>query len=409
MSIVMYDTIEMDDKANVVFKEDGRMTAYPRIARTGIQFYRGSELGLKDDRASKVFRVYRSEAQVFSKDTVASFLHRAVTNDHPPEPVTADNFTQYAKGWTGDETLRDGQYMRVPMMFADAKLVKDYKDGKRQLSNGYTCDIKWEAGTSPDGEVYDAEQIDIRGNHVAVVTAARGGDSLTIGDDNHMENDTMTTQTSTIMIDGANLTVDAVTASVIQAHIGRMNKSIEALQSKLEETETEKKKQKDAADAALATAATQLATKDAEIVTLKKLADDNKITPAMLDSAVRARAGVMGRAKAILGDKLVVGDKSDLEIMRQVVDARLGDAAKGWNEVQVGASFASITADVKPGDAAIQVGDAFSNGHRPGYTVADVARAFSQPGPQVDAVDKAYQEYDTYLGDAWKSTASKVA
>lgn len=140
---------------------------------------------------------------------------------------------------------------------------------------------------------------------------------------------------------------------------------------------------------------TESTTKDAEIVTLKKQVEDGKLTPAKLDQLVKDRAFTAGKARAILGDKLVVDGKTDGEIMKQVVDAKLGDAAKGWNDDQVKISFDTLTAGTKPIDVA-------SSG------VFDTARAFSggDNGSTRQLADKAADDRDARLANAWKTPVS---
>lgn len=176
---VVFDEVVIDDGANVRFTDDGYLVACPRVARTGIQLYKGAECGKPDQ---DVVRVYRPHDSVFATDALHSFAHRPVTLDHPAVPVTADNWKKFAVGQTGDEVLRDGDTVRVPMVLMDKEAIEDYKAGKNQLSMGYTCDIEWVAGVSPEGEPYDAIQRNIRGNHLAIVKAARGGSQLRIGD-----------------------------------------------------------------------------------------------------------------------------------------------------------------------------------------------------------------------------------
>jgi hypothetical protein len=105
-----------------------------------------------------------------------------VTDDHPPAPVTADNWKEYARGSLGSEVVRDGEFVRVPMTLLDSASIKKFRGGKAELSVGYTCDIEWGEGRAPDGATYDAMQTNIHVNHVAVVDSARGGSSLRIGD-----------------------------------------------------------------------------------------------------------------------------------------------------------------------------------------------------------------------------------
>lgn len=158
---------------------NGYLVAAPRVARTGIQLYLGSEVGKND---MKVVRVYRPEAEVFSKDALSSLAHSPITNDHPPVPVTSDNWKTYSVGQSDGEVARDGQFVRVPMLVMDGRAIRDVEGGKAELSVGYSCDLKWEQGISPDGETYDAIQTNIRANHIAIVDAARGGPKLRIGD-----------------------------------------------------------------------------------------------------------------------------------------------------------------------------------------------------------------------------------
>src|SRR4051812_99678 len=133
---------------------DGYLAAHARVARTGIQEYRGSELGRPDlDRV----RVYRSPEEVFSADALKSFAHRPVTLKHPSVPVTAKNWKRYAGGHTGDEVVRDGEYVRVPLVMMDQAIIDAYeKDGIKELSMGYSTDIQWRQGVTDAGEQYDA-------------------------------------------------------------------------------------------------------------------------------------------------------------------------------------------------------------------------------------------------------------
>jgi hypothetical protein len=380
--------------------------------RTRIQIYLGREVGMTGADANKIIRVYRSEDEVFNPESMQSFTHKAVTNDHPPEHVTADNFKKYAVGWTGDEVARDGQAFRVPMMVADAKAVADYKAGKRELSNGYSCELQFGDGVSPQGEAYDAIQTKIRGNHVAIVDAARGGSSLRIGDTERTMNDrTM----STLMIDGAPLQVDAIVAGVIQAHINRLTASAADTKGLLdkaqEDAEKEKEKftKKDAEQVAL------IATKDAEIATLKKAVEDGKLTPAQLDAMVAERTAVIGKAKAVMGDKastLVVDGKTVADIKKQLVDGHLGpDAVKDWTPVHYDAAFASITKDVKPGETrATDAINYAAHGYRgapTGVTVEDAARVFGQPVK--DERSDAYDSYEKDQSEAWKRKPAAAA
>jgi hypothetical protein len=182
MIMRLFDRYGLDDAAKVRYTDDGYMVAMPRVARTGIQLYYGSELGLTGDDAKKIKKVYRGEDEVFNASSLHSFGHKPFTDDHPPVNVTADNWKEYARGQAGDDIVRDGQFIRVPMVLMDSGVIKKFKDGKAELSVGYECEIDFTPGTAPDGMQYDARQTNIRANHIAVVDAARGGNQLRIGD-----------------------------------------------------------------------------------------------------------------------------------------------------------------------------------------------------------------------------------
>lgn len=319
------DTLTLDAPRRT---SDGYLVASVRAARTGIQDYAGYEVG-KPDRM--VVRVYRPEAEVFSKDSLRTLAHRPVTVDHPPVAVTADNWRDYAVGMTGDEVARDGEFIRVPLSIMDADAISAVSSGKNQLSCGYTCDLDWTAGVTEDGKEYDAVQKNIRFNHISAVGLARGGPELKIGDK------TMTTRT--ITVDGLKVEVADKDAAIIERQMAKDATAIAELTTQV----------------AKLTADVQ--TKDAEIATIaKQLADAT--SPEALSAAVAELADVSAKANAILGDSAVIEGKTADDIRKQVVDAKLGDVAKGWTADQVSASFAALTATITPVD---RIANAISN------------------------------------------------
>jgi hypothetical protein len=164
--ITFYDKIPLSRARRTT---DGYLAVQAHVARTGVQLYRGHEVGRP---SVDTVRVYRPPEEVFAKDALKSFAHRPMTNDHPPENVDSSNWKKYSIGHTGDEVVRDGEYIRVPMVLMDEQAISDVEGGKRELSAGYMCDLDFVSGTTEDGEPYDAVQRGIRGNHIAVVKAA---------------------------------------------------------------------------------------------------------------------------------------------------------------------------------------------------------------------------------------------
>lgn len=159
---------------------DGYLAAYANVARTGIQQYKGHELGLDD--GDRDIRLYRPPEEVFDAKTVHSAAHRPVTLNHPPVMVNAKNWGKYGKGHSGDEIMRDGDHLRVPLVLMDQATIDAWEDGTKELSAGYSTEISWEPGETPEGEAYEGVQRNIRMNHFALVPMARGGSALRFGD-----------------------------------------------------------------------------------------------------------------------------------------------------------------------------------------------------------------------------------
>lgn len=455
--------MELDDGAAIRKTTDGYMAATPRVARTGIQLYRGSELGLKD---KDIVRIYRPESTVFNADSMKSFVGKPFTDNHPRQPVTADNWKQHSRGIVGEDVLRDGQFVRVPMVLMDSGLIKKVEGGKVQLSAGYTCDIAWGEGTTPEGETFDGQQIDVRINHIAVVDAARGGTKLSIGDAAKVSNAVMlgvkairagevndldpldggagttclldtdypflkngkvhtralsdartkalaaedtngllaidmllelirnhgqqkdSRTMKTLVVDGITCEMSDTAIEVVQRALKNATDAFNFEKKKGEEEEVKSKKKVEEDAATIVKLTTENATKDAEIVTLKSQLKDSALTPDKLDALVKDRQVVADKAKTMLATVVVDGKTVD-DIMKQVVDAKLGDAAKNWDAAQIKVSFDTLTAGVQAKDHS-------------GFN--DTARAFStQPvGDAAAQSEKRYDKYDADLSNRWK-------
>ena len=318
---------------------DGYLVADARVVRTGIQIYTGAEVG-KPELA--MVRVYRPEAEVFSSDSLASFSHIPVTDDHPSVAVSAANWKDLAVGETSGEVLRDGHRLRIPLIVKDAAAVSKVQAGKRELSAGYTCDLAFESGTTPEGEAYDAIQRNIRANHLAIVQRGRAGTECRIGDDaggpwgiapitDNAPKEGLMADLRKVMVDGLQVeTTDAGAAA-----IDKLQKDKQAIEAKLSDAQVSN-------DKAIAAKDADLAKKDAEIDSLKaKILSD-----ADLDKRVQQRADLITTAKTIVGDSFDHAGKSDADIRRAVVVAKLGDAAvKDKAEAYIDACFDILAKD----------------------------------------------------------------
>jgi hypothetical protein len=318
---------------------DGYLVADAKVARTGIQEYLGSEVGKPD---MPIVRLYRPPEEVFSKDAMHSYAYRPMTVEHPAAMVDASTWRAVSVGQTGAEVVRDGEFVRVPLVLMDSAAVKAWDSGKRELSMGYTSEIVFQDGMTPDGQPYDAIQTNLRMNHLALVDRARGGNQLRIGDgrapgdkdraDNPTRNHTMSdTKTRTVMVDG--LPVECTDASAI---------AIDKLQRQLNDAAASATAKDTAHTAAIAAKDAEIAKRDASIDDLKSKVLD----AAALDARVQERSALVTKAKS-LHDADYTG-KSDMDIRKAVLVAKLGDAAvAGKSDAYVEARFDGLADGVK--------------------------------------------------------------
>ena len=364
----------------------GYLVCSPRIARTGIQEYLGIEMGRSD--LEKV-RVYRPEGEVFSKDALKTLAGKPVTLEHPDVPVTAENWRDLAIGHIGNDVLRDGEFIRVPLHLMDAKAIHEVKTGRSQLSVGYSAIIEWGDGVTPGGEKYHAKQTSIRANHVAITHTARGGDKLRMGDNDRRR----TMATRSVQMDGITIEMEERDLQVVERRIAQLETEIATAKTALAGAQTTAHNDVATAQTALTTAQTLVQNKDAEIATLKKQLDDAKLTPEKIAAAGRERNAVVTRAKALLDSVIVTDDKSDADIRRQVVNAKMGELAKAWTDSDVLVSFNTLAVT--------------DNGSGNGLQHAVGIIAANEFGS--DPRGKAYEDYNNDISNRWKTAGGRVA
>lgn len=151
------------------------------LARTGAMAYLPEEVPpeiVKGFHGDQVL-VTRDAAEVFRPATLASFEGKPFTLDHPDEDVNPDNWPELAHGFVFNVRRGDGR--QQDLMLADILITEAdaidavLHDGMRELSCGYDCDF--EAIRPGVGR-----QINIMGNHVALVDHGRAGARCKIKD-----------------------------------------------------------------------------------------------------------------------------------------------------------------------------------------------------------------------------------
>ena len=281
---------------------DGYLVAEAFAVRTGIQIYTGDEvdptgeLGLKD---KPTVRVYRSEDEVRSPESLRSFSHAPITVGHPPGGVTSDSWKELAVGEVSTEATWQDNKIKLPLIIKDKAAITNVTNGTRELSAGYVCELVAEDGKTEDGQQYDAVQKNIRINHLAIVPRGRAGHECRIGDADNWgaspsEKEVKMT-TKHIALGDSTAEVVAGDADKVTAYINTMRDSHKATVDSLNK---------------------DLATKDAKIAEL----EGQKLTDAQIDERVVARTKLLSDAKLIAPNAKFEG-LSDNEIRKTAVRA----------------------------------------------------------------------------------------
>lgn len=147
------------------------------IARTGELAYAPQETPIPAGEGQTI--ITRDAATLFEPETLASFEGKPVTLEHPPDFVTPDTWKMYAVGTV--QNVRQGQgedadKLLADLLITDARAIEAVRAKRlRELSCGY--DAEYHADAPGKGR-----QVQIRGNHVALVAQGRCGSACAIQD-----------------------------------------------------------------------------------------------------------------------------------------------------------------------------------------------------------------------------------
>jgi len=311
---------------------DGYLTTVARSVRTGVQLYTGSEVGRPD---LATVNVYRPASEVHSKDSLQSFSHAPITNNHPSVAVTADNWKELAVGEVSTAAQVDSEgWVSLPLVLKDSAAIAAVESGKRELSAGYTCELVWGDGVAPDGTAYQATQTNIRINHLAVVDAARAGHEARIGDNwgvspiPQPEQESRAMSDKTVLVDGLSVVTNDAGAQAIAKLMADAAKAADFYAVQLADR-----------DALVAAADAKLAKAEAERdAALAKVLDDKAI-----DARVAARGDLVARVK-VLAPAVVADGKSDLDVKRAVLAERK-ISLDGKSDAYIEARFDTLVED----------------------------------------------------------------
>lgn len=376
--------MKFQDKAEVSgtrTTQDGYLVADAIVARTGIQQYSGAEMGRLDQR---VVRVYRSEDQVKDIQSVQTYSHAPITMGHPEEMVTADNWKDLAKGEAGEDAKWEDGRLRLPLIVKDAEAIQAIRDGVRELSAGYTCDIDWTPGTTPDGEAFDAQQTNIRINHVAIVPRGRAGVAR-IGDAKSWGASPVSSQEANHMADNTQTVVafdEAYDVNDAGKRLAdRYKTALDAAQSEnteLADKLSEVTKAKDA----------EIAKLKAEKDAAEQNAKDAAISPAQMTKLIADRKATIDKAVSLGLDAKKAEEMSEEDMKEEVVKKKMGEKAKDYAPEQFASAFDAL--EVQPSPHPLS----------PGVTTK---------ATDEQDLTKAYDEYDKGLSNAWKTPQKETA
>lgn len=379
---------------------DGYLVAPAILARAGVFEYHASELGLTDRQPNAVVKVYRSADEL--KKAVETFESQAVTLDH--KWTNATNWRTHAVGDVRDVEMRGGE-MAGTLIIRDRAAIDAVKKGTSQLSNGYQAKLVAKTGIF-DSKAYEFEQIEFRGNHTAIVPAARCGSVCRIGDKQVVISETKeTTHMVTRNFDGLTVSCEneqsAQVVDKMLKQLGDANKEIETLKAAPVTIKLgDKQLGVDEVNAVVVA-------KDAEIKTLK----DAQQTPEQIHALVVSRSNAIAAAHLMTPD-LKIGDTDSADTIRKnalatvitkdetakaMLDAALGtvklaDAPPATVEV----AFATISAGLKKAKDSRRVVDSRQQIGAVGTGTAST---------NVDDVDPRTQ-YTQRIGDDWKPAAA---
>ena len=357
-----------------VYTDEGFLRVPGRVARTGIQEYLSSELGLP---GNTIVRVYRPHEEVFNADSLASYDGADITIEHPDTGVNSDNYKKLSQGNVRGPGRQDNEFVLCDLIIKSKDAIDAVNSGKCELSAGYTAVYDDTPGVTPDGEPYDFTQRDIKINHVALVDRARAGSMARVFDNQgvHKMPVLITTDTGRA-IDVA----DSANAQLVADAFDRLTKRVKDAEEEIEKKEEELEKMEAAKDAA-----------EEEVEEEKKKSSDSAIK-----SRVEAIARIQTSAKRIAGESFACDSVDPIEIMRATMTIKRPKTA--WGDKSAVYVQAAFDAEAEKEDEDLEK-EKTTDSYR--QLAADAAKTTIQA--KVPSRVKAHD----HMTNAWKKTAGQ--
>ncbi len=147
------------------------------IARIGKLMYGNGEVPVTADNTGLII-IERGEDVLFDPRTIASFEGKPVTDDHPDDWVSPENWKDLSKG-SANNVRRgedvDSDCLVADLLITDKDMIDAVMGGKVEISLGYDADYT-------EISIGKGIQTNIFGNHIAAVEKGRCGSRCKIGD-----------------------------------------------------------------------------------------------------------------------------------------------------------------------------------------------------------------------------------
>lgn len=306
MKLQRYDRSLINDYAET---PEGYLTVRVPITRPGVFPYARQD--------GTVQMEAKLPDEIFSDRTMHSARSKPITDEHPNEPVTLDNYHAYAKGMSHTDAHVEDLKLYVSMTITDKDLIQKVYDGKREISIGFMSDIVAEAGTY-NGQPYEYVQRNIEINHIAIVDQGRAGPEVAIRSDSdawQIDSDDNKGGTTLVKykINGKEYEIDPA----VKAHI----ESLAASKDDEEEEENNPKDKKKKADALDALQGRFDALEVKLLNTQQELANEKakRVSEDELDKKVEERVQLISTSKPLLGDSFDFTGKTEREIKEAVI------------------------------------------------------------------------------------------
>lgn len=276
-------------------------------------------------RNGKIRHELKPAEEIYAPLHMESVHGAVVTNEHPNGgvAVTPDNSKELQRGHSMAAPTRGPNGLEVDLVVTDEALISDALKGRKTgVSLGKRNTFEHTSGvwTAPDGSKhpYEVIQRNMVTNHIAIVSRPRVTsaqlhlDSLAQDETDRIDMENKVTLT----IDGAELKTEATTASVVNAHLGRMDQELKTLQGKLDEALASVDSLTKERDTAFGERDSAIAERD---TAKEKLATADSVD---LNKLVKERQEFLDRAKSVMtADHFEeVKGESDEKIMRFACD-----------------------------------------------------------------------------------------